>query len=424
VLDRLRDNGAMARARTQSGLGDRLREYREGRGWSLREVAARAGVNHGYLSQLERGDVAEPAPSMLHKVAAGYDIPFSVLMQWAGYVEANESPLTANQEIALKYLGEEVSDEELDAIRAVIDVLRSRRSTFGAEALSLDGHLSDDERRVIRDQVLALLRRSDALGVFPTPLDHVMEVARLVSAGEISLDETERRQLRKRFGTLVDRVLQQLQGVIHRKAREVWVHPDLPTFRRRFVTAHEIGHDILPWQQELAYLDDDKRLREDVRFRFEREANQAAIELLAQGDALRREADDSPITWSVLSLLSDKYQISLQATARRVTEESRKDAAMAIRFRGRTGGIGPYHVYCSSSFQSRFGWANSALPPEAREAARQSARTAAPAGALVADRAGSFVEVTAEAIETPYALIVLFTPAAAGRPLHRLLRIG
>lgn len=424
VFHRVRDTGGMARTRSRSELGERLREYREGRGWSLREVAAKAGVNHGYLSQLERGDVAEPAPSMLHKVATGYDIPFSVLMQWAGYVEAHESPLTANQEIALKYLGEEVSDEELDAIRAIIDVLRSRRSTFGAEALSLDGQLSDDERRVIRDQVLALLRRSDALGVYPTPLDHVMEVARLVSAGEISLDEAEKRQLRKKFGTLVDRVLQQLQGVIHRKAREVWVHPDLPTVRRRFVTAHEIGHDILPWQQELAYLDDDKRLRDDVRFRFEREANQAAIELLAQGDSLRREADDSPITLSSLSILSDKYQISLQATARRVTEETRKDAAMAIRFRSRTGGIGPYHVYCSPSFQSRFGWATASLPPEAREAARESAQTAEPAGALVSDRAGRFVEVTAETIETRYALIVLLTPAAHGRPLHRLLRIG
>lgn len=111
---------------------------RELRGWSLREVAAKTGVNHGYLSQLERGDVAEPAPSMLHKVAAGYDVPFTVLMQWAGYVEAAKGDLTPNQAMALKYLGDDVTEGELEAIRAVLDVLRSRRATFGPQEKSLD----------------------------------------------------------------------------------------------------------------------------------------------------------------------------------------------------------------------------------------------------------------------------------------------
>ena len=87
---------------TRSSLGDRLREHREQRGWSLREVAGRAGVNHGDLSQLERNEVAEPAPSMLHKLATGYNEPFLVLMQWAGYVEEG---LSANQARALSYSG-------------------------------------------------------------------------------------------------------------------------------------------------------------------------------------------------------------------------------------------------------------------------------------------------------------------------------
>ena len=45
-------------------LGERLRELRESQGRTLREVAAKAGVNHGYLSQLERGEVSQPAPAM------------------------------------------------------------------------------------------------------------------------------------------------------------------------------------------------------------------------------------------------------------------------------------------------------------------------------------------------------------------------
>lgn len=413
----------MARIRTTPALGDRLRALREAQGLSLREVAARAGINHGYLSQLERNEVAEPAPSMLHKVAKGYDVPFPVLMQWAGYIEPSENDLTPNQAIALKLLGDEVSADELEAIRAVIDVLRNRRSTLGPGD-ELDGGLTERERETIRTQAVALLRKSDALGVFPTPLEQLLEVADLVAAGEITLDADEKRKLRSKFGSLLDRALDLLQGAIHRRSRQVWVQPGLYEMKRRFVLAHEIGHDILPWQRELAYLDDDQRLREDVRIKFEREANQAAIELLAQGDALRREADDSRFTASLLSELRDKYEISLQAIARRVTEESHKEAATTIRFRGREGRIGPYHVYCSRTFEARFGWAASTLPPEARVALRAAADQHSPVDFVVVDRTSTFTELAVETLDTRYAQISLFTPVPKSKLRARFLRVG
>lgn len=414
---------AVARNRTASAIGDRLRALRESQGRSLREVAAKAGMNHGYLSQLERNEVAEPAPSMLHKVARGYDVPFPVLMQWAGYIEPSENDLRPNQAIALKLLGDDVSEEELEAIRAVIEVLRNRRSTLGPGD-ELDGVLTPIERKTIRTHALALLRNSDALGTFPTPLEELLEVADLVAAGEITLDADEKRKLWTKFGSLLDKALDLLQGAVHRRSRQVWVRPNLYETKRRFVLAHEIGHDILPWQRELAYLDDDQRLRENVRIKFEREANQAAIELLAQGDALRSEADDSRLSASLLSELRDKYQISLQAIARRVTEESRKEAATAIRFRGRGGGIGPYHVYCSRAFEARFRWASSTLPPEARVALRDAASRATPVDFVALDLSSTFAELAVETIATPYAQISLFTPVPKAKRQPRFLQVG
>src|ERR1700733_409719 len=65
-------------------LGERLRAIRTERGLSLREVERRSGVNSGYLSQLERNEIANPTPSVLQKVARAYDEPFTVLMRWAG----------------------------------------------------------------------------------------------------------------------------------------------------------------------------------------------------------------------------------------------------------------------------------------------------------------------------------------------------
>jgi transcriptional regulator with XRE-family HTH domain len=416
----------MTKKKGSRTLGKRLREVRQSRGLSLREAATRAGVNHGYLSQLEHGEVAEPSPSMLHKVAAGYEVPFPVLMEWAGYIQRDQSNLTPKQALALSYLGDDISDKDLDAIRAVLDAIRSHRATFASDVNSLDAFLGAPIRADIRSQAEKLLRRADALGIVPTPLDQVMDVAKLVAAGEINLNESERRKLRKIFGALADAVLDKLRGVIHLGAREVWVKPNLHELKKRFVMAHEIGHDLLPWQKEtFVYLDDENSLRPDVRVRFEREANQAAIELLAQGDALRKEADDSRLTLGLISRISSKYGISLQATARRVVEETRKTAAVAIRFRGRGGRLGPFHVYCSSTFEKRFGWHLGALPSEARYGAREAAQSAEGVTSfLLPDLSSRFTEVRVEAVDTAHAVIALYMPAAKASNLRRWLEVG
>jgi len=412
----------MGETSSGSSLGKRLRELRKQNGWSLREVATRSGVNHGYLSQLERGEVTQPAPAMLHKLARGYEEPFIVLMQWADYVNedspAGQQRLSANQVRALKYLGDEVSDDELEAIKSILEVLRNRRATFSKEAESLDSELGREVRKEIRAQIVKLLLRSDAIGVFPTPLEQVMQIAGLGAAGEILLDDNERRSLRKTFGGLVDLVLQKLQGAIHIGAREVWVQSELHEMKKRFVVAHEIGHDVLPWQHDLfAYLDNEQRLSQNVRINYEREANQAAIELLAQGDLLREHADDSALTLQLFMDLSSQFGISIQGTSRRIVEESRQDAALAIRFR-KSGYVGPPHFYCSESFSNRFGWRM--LPGEAEEAARTARTTGEITSFFTADLGKTFAEMNADSIDTWHAVIALFTPSRYKRSLRRL----
>lgn len=416
----------MSKASSGGSLGPRLRQLRETHAWSLRDVAARAGINHGYLSQLERGEVAEPAPSMLHKIAGAYEVDFTVLMRWAGYIEGDGAELTPKQALALSYLGDEITDEDLDAVRAVLAAIRAQRATFSLESGSLDHPLAAQSRLEIRAHAQSLLLRADVLGVVPTPLERVMEVAQLALAGEIVLDEAEKRQLRSKFGDLVDVVLERLRGVIHLRAREVWVQPDMYESKRRFVTAHEIGHDLLPWQRDsIAYLDDATRLRPDIRIHFEREANQAAIELLAQGDLLRKRADDSVLSTSLLSDLSEQFGISMQAVARRVVEETKQDAAVALKFRGRRGGVGPFHVYSSASFEKRFGWGRSSLPSEASNAAFNASRSSDLATSCFAvDLSSTFVEMSVSTVTTPYALIALFMPAAKGSTLRRWLHVG
>jgi transcriptional regulator with XRE-family HTH domain len=389
-----------------SQLGKRLRDLRTEKGLGLREVATKAEVNHGYLSQLERGEVAEPAPAILQKLSKGYGVPFPVLMDWAGYLEAGLSP---NHERALSYLGDQVSDEELELVRAFLKAIRSNRATFPLDRL--DGELPAAEIERIRTYMLALLKRADALDLVPTPIDQVMHVAKLVSAGAVTLSPEEKRKLRQRFGDLVDRVWNQLQGVIHFGAREVWVNPEMYPLRKRFVYGHEIGHYVLPEHRELfAYLDDETRLRPDVHDLYERQANQAAIELLAQGDGLRKEADDSTLSMDVIDDLANRYAISMQATARRIVEETKQDCALAISFRVRASGhLMPHHLYCSPSFEQRFRWkttgAANAMIAQCISAA---ARSPLLEPLVVADVKGRGATLEVDPVKTPRAVLVLF----------------
>jgi transcriptional regulator with XRE-family HTH domain len=406
----------------EDDLGPKLRELREEKGLGLREVAKKAGVNHGYLSQLERGEVSEPAPAMLQRLAPAYGVPFPVLMEWAGYIE---SGLSANQQRALSYLGADVSDTELGLVRAFLDAIRKQGATFAGLA-RLDGELPGDDIARIRAYVLALLRRADALDLVPTPIDQVLEVARLVSAGELRLDPEERRKLRHRFGDLVDHAWTRLQGVIHFGAREIWINPDMYPQRQRFVLAHEIGHYVLPEHREIfAYLDDEKRLRGDVYDLYERQANQASIELLAQGDCLRREADDSPLTMGLVDDLATRFAISMQAAARRIVEETKQDCALAISFRSSPAApLTPHHLYCSNSFEQRFRWKATGSASQLIAQSISAARRMQQLEPLVlTDVGGRGATLELDPVCTPRAVLILFRAVPAKSRLHRLATV-
>jgi transcriptional regulator with XRE-family HTH domain len=343
-------------------LGQRLRDLRQANKRTLRDIEADSGLNSGYLSQLEQGKVSQPTPAVLQKVAVGYGVPFPVVMTWAGYIEG-DADLSPNQARALSYLGDNPSDEEVSALKAVLDLLRSREAA-GYSGAGLDLALPRHTLAAIRTNADALLREADAVGRFPTPLDDLNAVAGLVATNEIALTAKERSLLERKCGPVIHLVWNRLQGLVDFRSNEVWVKPELAEVRQRFVRAHEIGHAILPWQREtFAYLDDNSTLRPNVAALFEREANQVAIDLLSQGDRLVQEVDDTTPSLLVIDGLAAKYGVSLVAAARRVAELSRRRVALVVRYRNTAGFLGPTHLYCSPSFEKRFRWHAVGRPP-------------------------------------------------------------
>lgn len=64
-------------------IGEVLRDFRLQKGHTLRQVASRASVALGYLSEVERGQ-KEASSEILASVAEALDVPISRIMREAG----------------------------------------------------------------------------------------------------------------------------------------------------------------------------------------------------------------------------------------------------------------------------------------------------------------------------------------------------
>ena len=64
---------------TSHRLAQRLRLERDSRGWSLAELAERAGVSKATISKIERGDVS-PTAVILVRLAAAFDLTLAGLL--------------------------------------------------------------------------------------------------------------------------------------------------------------------------------------------------------------------------------------------------------------------------------------------------------------------------------------------------------
>jgi len=107
-------------------LGQFLRGAREKQGLSLRAVEKATGISNPYLSQLEGNKIKQPSPKLLHKLCELYEVPYSTVMELAGYPTTNADTLSSRQSRIAARLGDVTSEEE-DALVEYLEFLRSRR---------------------------------------------------------------------------------------------------------------------------------------------------------------------------------------------------------------------------------------------------------------------------------------------------------
>jgi transcriptional regulator with XRE-family HTH domain len=108
-------------------LGPFLRAARERRSLTLRAVERATQISNAYLSQLESGKIRQPSPLVLHKLAELYEVPYTLLLEQAGYPAPTAGSVLGTPVIVDSRLGPMNPDEEA-ALKEYLDFLRSRRT--------------------------------------------------------------------------------------------------------------------------------------------------------------------------------------------------------------------------------------------------------------------------------------------------------
>ncbi|MEK3760602.1 helix-turn-helix domain-containing protein [Paenibacillus sp. FSL P4-0338] len=72
-------------------FGYYLRQLREGKGLTINQLAALAGISGAQISRIENGLRGVPKPATLRKIAEATDVSYEELMGHAGYLTENES---------------------------------------------------------------------------------------------------------------------------------------------------------------------------------------------------------------------------------------------------------------------------------------------------------------------------------------------
>lgn len=111
-------------------LGRQLQKVRETRDLSLKAVADPAEISPTYLQKLERGEVMNPSPHILHRLARVLDVSYVELMKLAGYVVPTEHEIEARNGrsvLAQALSSENLTEEEEQQVADFLAYLRHRR---------------------------------------------------------------------------------------------------------------------------------------------------------------------------------------------------------------------------------------------------------------------------------------------------------
>src|SRR5256712_4074650 len=175
-----------------------------------------------------------------------------------------------------------------------------------------------------------LLRKAGAVGKLPTPVGDLIALAGVedVPNSEV-FKEHFLASLPQRARAVFESAWQKIRGIADLRERAVYVPKTTTAPRVLFAKAHELGHQVIPWQKlNRAYLDDKRSLTSAAEDLFDLEANFFAADVIFQGHRFANRVRDYAPSFDAVSLLADEHGASKHATLRRFVEEHDETLAM------------------------------------------------------------------------------------------------
>lgn len=198
-----------------------------------------------------------------------------------------------------------------------------------------DSVLSSEQLATVRRYADKLLRDASAHRRFPTPIDDLMNAAKLVIVSDEVLNESflQRfvKQAKAGYATIKS-ALSKVLGLFEAKDRIVVIDKGAPKPKVPFIKLHEAGHGTMPHQAQMYQLihDCEQTLHPDITELFEREANVFASEVLFQGDVFAEEAHGQSFSIDVPMALARKFGASNYSAFRRYVTTNPVACCLAV----------------------------------------------------------------------------------------------
>lgn len=184
-----------------------------------------------------------------------------------------------------------------------------------------------------------LLKGSKSQGVFPTPVDTILNYSDFVLDNKIDLLNVERgffenlkEKSQKKYNNLRSG-LSKVWAMLDRREKTIYLDVSLEKNigKKNFVQLHEIGHGVLGWQNEMMLcLDDDETLSPETEEQFEEEANYFASSTLFQQDRFIAEAEKLKLGLSSVMKLKHQFGASVHSTFRNYVLKSKNRCALLV----------------------------------------------------------------------------------------------
>ncbi len=179
------------------------------------------------------------------------------------------------------------------------------------------------------------LREAGALGIFPTPVERIMTVAKVEEVREDVLNPGFIAKLRSKAeqaGQALKRAVSKVMGIFQAASGLVFLDQTLMAVKKRFVRLHESGHGFMPWQRPMYALVEDceKSLDPEAADIFDREANVFASEVLFQLDTFHEMAEGERFEiWTPIRL-AKKFDASIYASVRQYVSKNHRACAVVV----------------------------------------------------------------------------------------------